>query len=868
MESWIEEIDGDSDTLICWHGDEDGKGIILNGKSVDLGPGSSLSELGICTAREDETTPVEDETSLTFLGMTNDRLGVFDEGEAMPKDKASNLIENDGDLERYRKLGFGGAPLTTNNGGRREVSFNMSEFIKFAHTVIDADDHASLTALEELKTKWETRFGKDAAAKSFPATSTLTEPPLVRGFRQALRNTLPPILGEKSMGNRATVRTRILPVRTKVTGDNGGRTAAEKMNGELRPEIHGGAAFPSHDKEVKSADAIADVGADTAADVGVDYAAYVGADSDDDITAELSMTSALQEKNCNFGTKLAPIPLFIGNIPLHANANMINNDKIADAFNNSSRKTLSFIAPTTQNGEVVVRPTIDTVREGSKRWKATTVGYFYGKTAMLSPLEGVCTFGFASTSRGLSIVASGVGKPLYPDAITRACTRLDFARVCVMIDVTQKLQNHIIIMTPDEDGGETPCKIDIEYEWLPPKCTGCMALGHSVKECTSTKPQKQTKPPIKVYVPKTNVLQPPAPKERQKKRETMVEVNDATRGDKSVEHDECEPSYHKEKGKEVIIYNPFDTLNLIDDAEETTRDYQLAVKDLVSEYRLHFMGILDTRVQFNNIMHIQSFLLPHWKWFVDYVFVGNRIWVTWDDNVVDVHILELGNQFVHCRVTNRADSESLTITVVYGASKMIDLREINEVCGVSGDIRTAMEEFNAAIQEAGLIPLPMQGEWYTWHNCSTSSRSLWKRLDRILINDRWLARFPSSCYHSLVPRTSDYSPLVLQGDRQHHQQTGGGMFRFDNYLTHSLEFIPSVQNIWQHTIIGVPMFVVTRKLKALKSVFREQRRKKGDLTLNVQLAKGFLDEAQQLVSDDRQNEALFIFFLVNVSFIK
>ncbi|KAL2235627.1 UNVERIFIED_CONTAM: hypothetical protein Sindi_1294900 [Sesamum indicum] len=271
MESRIEEIDGDSDTLMCWHGDEDGKGIILNGRSVDLGPGSSLSELGFCAAREDETTPVEDETSLTFLGMTNDRLGVFDEGEAMPKDKASNLTENDRDLERRPKLGFCGAPLTTNNGGRREVSFNMSEFIKLAHTVIDADDHASLTALEELKTKWETRFGKEAAAKSFPATTTLAEPPLVRGFRQALRNAFPPILGEKSMGNRDTVRTRILPVRTIVTGDNGGRTAAEKMNGgadsgsvtvptrstEIRPVIHGGAAFPSHGKEVKSADAIA-----------------------------------------------------------------------------------------------------------------------------------------------------------------------------------------------------------------------------------------------------------------------------------------------------------------------------------------------------------------------------------------------------------------------------------------------------------------------------------------------------------------------------------------------------------------------------------------------------------------------------------
>ena len=106
------------------------------------------------------------------------------------------------------------------------------------------------------------------------------------------------------------------------------------------------------------------------------------------------------------------------------------------------------------------------------------------------------------------------------------------------------------------------------------------------------------------------------------------------------------------------------------------RDHQLALKDLISEYRLDFMGILETRVRINNVMHIQSFLLPHWKWFVDYATVGNRIWIAWDDNVVDVHILDLGNQFMHCRVTHRTDSESLTITIVYGASEMIDRRNL------------------------------------------------------------------------------------------------------------------------------------------------------------------------------------------------
>ncbi|KAL2237519.1 UNVERIFIED_CONTAM: hypothetical protein Sindi_0943600 [Sesamum indicum] len=107
-----------------------------------------------------------------------------------------------------------------------------------------------------------------------------------------------------------------------------------------------------------------------------------------------------------------------------------------------------------------------------------------------------------------------------------------------------------------------------------------------------------------------------------------------------------------------------------------------------------------------------------------------------------------------------------------------------------------------------------------------------------------------------MARTSDHSPLVLYGDTQ---QQNGGMFRFDNYLTHSPDFIPSVQNIWQHEVAGVPMYAMSRKLKALKPVFRQQMRNKGDLTLNVQLAKGFLEEAQNLVRSDRQNE--FFLFL-------
>ncbi|KAL2237570.1 UNVERIFIED_CONTAM: hypothetical protein Sindi_0948700 [Sesamum indicum] len=104
------------------------------------------------------------------------------------------------------------------------------------------------------------------------------------------------------------------------------------------------------------------------------------------------------------------------------------------------------------------------------------------------------------------------------------------------------------------------------------------------------------------------------------------------------------------------------------------------------------------------------------------------------------------------------------------------------------------------------------------------------------IDNSPLAQFPTSFYTSLNPRTSDHSPLVLNGDSQ---QQYGGMFRFNNYLTLSPEFIRSVQQIWQHNIIGVPMYA---------------RRNKGDLSHNVQLAKGFVEMAQLLVSSNRRDE--------------
>ncbi|KAL0295814.1 UNVERIFIED_CONTAM: hypothetical protein Scaly_3087100, partial [Sesamum calycinum] len=229
----------------------------------------------------------------------------------------------------------------------------------------------------------------------------------------------------------------------------------------------------------------------------------------------------LAEKNSEHGTFKHPRraestkEIFIGNVKLRPTPT----DDIAEGFLQSTRKTLQFIPPIKQKGEIVIRPSIDIVEKGSKRWQSTAVGYFLGRKPYFPQLEsfarttwrdlqqvsatsnGFYFFQFKNraamedvieggpwlfqgqlivlqvweqgmslrrqkhtkipvwirlkhlpmeywTTEGLSAVASGVGPPLYSDKITKTCSRLDFARVCVILDYNSTLPKHLVVISP------------------------------------------------------------------------------------------------------------------------------------------------------------------------------------------------------------------------------------------------------------------------------------------------------------------------------------------------------------------------------------------------------------------------------------
>ncbi|KAL0293843.1 UNVERIFIED_CONTAM: hypothetical protein Sradi_6917400 [Sesamum radiatum] len=177
--------------------------------------------------------------------------------------------------------------------------------------------------------------------------------------------------------------------------------------------------------------------------------------------------------------------------------------------------------------------------------------------------------------------------------------------------------------------------------------------------------------------------------------------------------------------------------------------------------------------------------------------------------------------------------------------------DVNESCGRTSDSNTAMADFREFISNVGLVHPPFTGCPFTWHNCSEGDRSLWRRLDRALVNPIWFNQWPQTTYFCALPRTSDHSPIILRGAAR--QSVQGGIFRFDNVLAKHPKFLSMVQGVWRHHIHGTLMYGLVCKLKALKGPFRALRKVNGDLSDNVSAAKEFLDKAQGLLDDFKED---------------
>ncbi|PKU84396.1 Putative ribonuclease H protein [Dendrobium catenatum] len=144
------------------------------------------------------------------------------------------------------------------------------------------------------------------------------------------------------------------------------------------------------------------------------------------------------------------------------------------------------------------------------------------------------------------------------------------------------------------------------------------------------------------------------------------------------------------------------------------------------------------------------------------------------------------NQLIHGTITTDAN-DICVVTVVYASNSQDErhtlwkniqdlavsintpwailgdfncCREMGEKEGGSSLTANKMGDFNNMIFNVGIHDLSSVGHFYTWHNQQTQN-PIHIKLDRVLVNDLWLHKYPSSFYKVEDPDCSDHSPLIL-----------------------------------------------------------------------------------------------------------
>lgn len=207
------------------------------------------------------------------------------------------------------------------------------------------------------------------------------------------------------------------------------------------------------------------------------------------------------------------------------------------------------------------------------------------------------------------------------------------------------------------------------------------------------------------------------------------------------------------------------------------------LKILVNINKVAFVAIMEPSVNMNKIEGYNFFLgFQHCL-----ANTNGKIWCFW--NHLDVFKV-LANEEQHLTIQYTDKSiDDIFITSVYAKCNLEERRELwdslesisNTINGpwfIGGDFNDIMDpeekqggrihttqrcfDFISTMEACGMTDIGFTGPRFTWCNKRSPSKRIWKRLDRVLINDHWSQRFPTNTIKHLIRTRSDHRPLLMK----------------------------------------------------------------------------------------------------------
>ena len=278
-----------------------------------------------------------------------------------------------------------------------------------------------------------------------------------------------------------------------------------------------------------------------------------------------------------------------------------------------------------------------------------------------------------------------------------------------------------------------------------------------------------------------------------------------------------------------------------------------ALRSWIQTEKPVFGCLMETRVQEVNHQRCMSTAMPQWNSLMNYGYHPlGRIWVCWNEQVV-VTRLHTSAQVITCAVQFPSTGEQFICSAIYAyntAAERLQLWEdlrgtraayghlslpwimlgdFNETLASSEhsralDYRTdqsGMRHFQEAITDCSVLDLPYTGALFTWWNKRVED-PIGKKLDRALVNQEWLTRYPQSSAHFDAGGISDHARCFVRLAGATNEVWKP--FRFFNYLMEHTDFLSTVKETWDtseplfHSRLALSRF--HQKLKLLKQPLR------------------------------------------------
>ncbi|XP_021984667.1 uncharacterized protein LOC110880453 [Helianthus annuus] len=266
---------------------------------------------------------------------------------------------------------------------------------------------------------------------------------------------------------------------------------------------------------------------------------------------------------------------------------------------------------------------------------------------------------------------------------------------------------------------------------------------------------------------------------------------------------------------------------------------------------------METHVDASKVYEVCKKVCPSWSWVsnVSCCSKGTRIMVGWEANLVDVMILDQSDQNRRslwenlCRHHSFMKDKPWALMGDFNCSLFLD----DSLAG-SSTSNIGMEKFKECVNSIEVLDINSSGLHFTWSNKQQDTRAIFKKIDRILGNMKFIDTFQSASALFHPYRISDHTPCILVLPNIVRDKPKP--FKFVNLLADKKEFMGEVERVWGTDIRGVTMFQVVRKLKLLKTPMRKLMQQQGNLHERVKRVRKEMDDCQRELDGNPTNGEL------------